>query len=176
MKKFALALLLGLVAGVTQADLMLYWSVAATDEYKIPDQAIYAALYAWNEDSNGVMTDAKGKEISSLSGLQALDSIVIGSAVDTNITGYDKTTGYDTEVSKYMISLFNSSGTQIATSKPYLYEDIITSGNTWYTDTMSMKADAAVVLNSKMQFVPEPTSGLLMLLGLAGLALKRKRV
>lgn len=156
MKKFALALLLGLVAGVTQADLMLYWTVDKSGEYAIPDEAKYATLY--------------GSETGAVDGMQALDTIVIGSAVDTKITGYD------TAVSRYMITLFNSSGAQIATSSPYLYEDIITSGNTWYTDTMSMKADKVAVLNNKMEFVPEPTSGLLMLLGLAGLALKRKRV
>lgn len=157
MKKFALALLLGLVAGVTQADLMLFWT--SGNEYSIGedryDNAAYATLYV--ETSNG---------------FKALDSIETGNYVDTNITGYED------KATQYMLRLFNSKGEAIAESNPAAYSTIIASGNTWYTDTMGMKADAAAVLNSNMTFqaVPEPTSGLLMLLGLAGLALKRKRV
>lgn len=154
MKKFALALLLGLVAGVTQAELMLYWTV----ETGVYAEATYATLYA--------------KTKTSTTGFEALDSIVIGSAVDTKIDGYDSS-------SLYMLKLFNLNGEAIAQSdNPASFSSILTSGHTWYTDTLGMKADEAMVLNRGMTFqsVPEPTSGLLMLLGLAGLALKRKRV
>ena len=62
----------------------------------------------------------------------------------------------------------------------YTMEDA--SGNLFTSTTKSMKAQATSTAN--VQFgsagtwtaaVPEPTSGLLMLLGMAGLALKRKR-
>lgn len=41
--------------------------------------------------------------------------------------------------------------------------------------TFASKSEMATASNWKTMAVPEPTSGLLMLLGLAGLALKRKR-
>ena len=61
----------------------------------------------------------------------------------------------------------------------YIMEDA--SGNTWTSVTKTMKAQATSTAN--VQFgsggswtvVPEPTSGLLVLLGMAGLALRRCR-
>ena len=72
--------------------------------------------------------------------------------------------------------------TSIADAKYYIVSDAITlsanaAGSPVTAAFGSMSATAATnkFLNSSWTAVPEPTSGLLMLLGMAGLALKRKR-
>ena len=59
-------------------------------------------------------------------------------------------------------------------STPYSYDSL--AANVWATDILSMKATTAKGFGKfQAVAVPEPTSGLLLLLGVAGLALKRKR-
>ena len=49
------------------------------------------------------------------------------------------------------------------------------SAQTWAFGNMGLTTSANKFANSSWQAVPEPTSGLLMLIGLAGLALRRRR-
>lgn len=68
------------------------------------------------------------------------------------------------------------SGDAIDLATYYLVSDNVT-GNTYSGTDSPTTADfvAASFENAQWQAVPEPTSGLLLLLGVAGLALKRKR-
>ena len=76
-----------------------------------------------------------------------------------------------TEVSAYMVVFDNAT---IADAKYFIVSDVVTktigsSGNMTYDFSDSVASQGA------WQAVPEPTSGLLLLLGVAGLALRRKQ-
>ena len=97
-----------------------------------------------------------------LSDYTALDAVTSGSAIDTNVS-----LGSGSMYENYIVRLFDRNYHYL--SSCYTYADL--AANVWATDMLSMKATTAAVFRA----VPEPTSGLLLLLGVAGLALKRKR-
>lgn len=97
-----------------------------------------------------------------LSDYTALDAVTSGSAIDTNVS-----LGSGSMYENYIVRLFDLNYKYL--SSCYTYADL--AANVWATDMLSMKATTPAVFRA----VPEPTSGLLLLLGVAGLALKRKR-
>ena len=97
-----------------------------------------------------------------LSDYMALDAVTAGSAIDTNVS-----LGSGSMYENYIVRLFDANYDYL--SSCYTYADL--AANVWATDMLSMKATTPAVFRA----VPEPTSGLLLLLGVAGLALKRKR-
>ncbi|MBQ8125931.1 MAG: PEP-CTERM sorting domain-containing protein [Kiritimatiellae bacterium] len=82
-----------------------------------------------------------------------------------------------------------SDGTSVYAAVLFVLEDATTGDAKWYMENAASKASAKSVVNqsnlalkiggtgaaTSWTAVPEPTSGLLLLLGMAGLALKRKR-
>lgn len=177
MKNVILALTVGFVALAAKADIMLYWTVPTYnydpekgEENTSMDQAIYSYYSDPNHSTMPTTLYATIFAKSGSDGYTALDTIVLGSAVDTNITGYSS------DYESYIIELYNANE-KVAFSEPYTYASLLSSNPTWVTDTLGMKADVAFNFGSgNFRATPEPTSGLLMLLGLAGLALKRKRI
>ena len=183
MKKFAMIAVMGL-AFAAQADIMLYWSVDVDSDATTGTQTKYSegtldyavnAFYANHAGDSTYPTQLyatieatkKGTDVYTV-----LDTISVGSKVDKNITGWDST--YD----NYIVRLYNSTDL-VAYSDTYTYQSLIANDSTYMTDTMGMKATSAQMMNNlsgKYHAAPEPTSALLMLLGLAGLALKRKNV
>ncbi len=97
-----------------------------------------------------------------LSDYTALDAVTSGSAIDTNVS-----LGSDSMYENYIVRLFDLNYNYL--SSCYTYADL--AANVWATDMLSMKATTPAVFRA----VPERTSGLLLLVGVAGLALKRKR-
>ena len=93
-----------------------------------------------------------------------------GGAIDTKVT-LPKGSG-EGEYDYFIVRLFNASKVNTYVSAPYSYDSL--AANVWATDILSMKATTAKGFGN-FRAVPEPTSGLLLLLGVAGLALKRKR-
>ena len=153
MRKLILTMILGLAAGIAKADMMLYWTV----DPKVKGYD-YAVIYGISHDENNVDV------------YKALDAVTAGSAIDTNVSVSTKEipgTG-GSEYANYIVRLFNNSAVTYESSI-YSYNSL--AAHVWATDMLSMKATEAVVFRA----VPEPTSGLLLLLGVAGLALKRKR-
>ena len=153
MRKLILTMILGLAAGIAKADMMLYWTV----DPKVKGYD-YAVLYGISHDENNVDV------------YKALDAVTAGSAIDTNVSVSTKEipgTG-GSEYANYIVRLFNNSAVTYESSI-YSYNSL--AAHVWATDMLSMKATEAFVFRA----VPEPTSGLLLLLGVAGLALKRKR-
>ena len=113
-----------------------------------------------------------------------ISSVFSGSAVENNSTFRATGTVADgqangTTESYYMV-IYDAS--TIADAKNYIIsgiKDLQTnaagSDATLSFGSMKGTTSANMFLNSSWQAVPEPTSGLLMLVGLAGLALRRKR-
>ena len=153
MRKLILTMILGLAAGIAKADMMLYWTV----DPKVKGYD-YAVIYGISHDENNVDV------------YKALDAVTAGSAIDTNVSVSTKEipgTG-GSAYANYIVRLFNNSAVTYESSI-YSYNSL--AAHVWATDMLSMKATEAFVFRA----VPEPTSGLLLLLGVAGLALKRKR-
>lgn len=154
MRKLILTMILGLAAGIAKADVMLYWTV----DPKVKGYD-YAVIYGISHDKENNVDVYK-----------ALDAVTAGSAIDTNVSVSTKEipgTG-GSEYANYIVRLFNNSAVTYESSI-YSYNSL--AAHVWATDMLSMKATEAFVFRA----VPEPTSGLLLLLGVAGLALKRKR-
>ena len=154
MRKLILTMILGLAAGIAKADVMLYWTV----DPKVKGYD-YAVIYGISHDKENNVDVYK-----------ALDAVTAGSAIDTNVSVSKKEipgTG-GSEYANYIVRLFNNSAVTYESSI-YSYNSL--AAHVWATDMLSMKATEAFVFRA----VPEPTSGLLLLLGVAGLALKRKR-
>lgn len=154
MRKLILTMILGLSAGIAKADVMLYWTV----DPKVKGYD-YAVIYGISHDKENNVDVYK-----------ALDAVTAGSAIDTNVSVSKKEipgTG-GSEYANYIVRLFNNSKVTYESSI-YSYNSL--AAHVWATDMLSMKATEAFVFRA----VPEPTSGLLLLLGVAGLALKRKR-
>ena len=154
MRKLILTMILGLAAGIAKADVMLYWTV----DPKVKGYD-YAVIYGISHD-----------EENNVDVYKALDAVTAGSAIDTNVSVSKKEipgTG-GSEYANYIVRLFNNSAVTYESSI-YSYNSL--AAHVWATDMLSMKATEAFVFRA----VPEPTSGLLLLLGVAGLALKRKR-
>ena len=154
MRKLILTMILGLAAGIAKADVMLYWTV--DPNVKGYD---YAVIYGISRDKENNVDVYK-----------ALDAVTAGSAIDTNVSVSTKEipgTG-GSEYANYIVRLFNNSAVTYESSI-YSYNSL--AAHVLATDMLSMKATEAFVFRA----VPEPTSGLLLLLGVAGLALKRKR-
>ena len=120
--------------------------------------------------------------------INGANSLTLGSTVQTAYSGAMTGAGGTGSLGKtydafgngayYYIALFNSKGVASASAFDYYYVSSALVGdpnavapNTpislkWTTNTSTSYTSAAV---------PEPTSGLLLILGVAGLALKRKR-
>lgn len=164
MKRLVAMASVGLAALVAEADVMLYWTVTESDfsgsdfysEYT-SEQGYLPILYA--------SIDGGSAE----SGYTAIDAITLGSAVDTKIGDSTVDGSYDS----YIIRLYNANGV-VAESSAYTYSSLVTSSSSWSTDVLGMKAMTPFTATGFTP-VPEPTGGLLALLGLAGLALRRRR-
>ena len=156
MRKLILTMIFSLAAGIAKADVMLYWTV----DPKVKGYD-YAVIYGISHDENNVDV------------YKALDAVTAGSAIDTNVSVSTKEipgTG-GSEYANYIVRLFNNNKVTYVSDK-YSYDSL--TANVWAKDILSMKATESVGFGN-FRAVPEPTSGLLLLLGVAGLALKRKR-
>lgn len=154
MKKFLMIAMVLCAAVVAKADLMLYWTV--------PEDAWNGAQYAaimGKTDSGYVQLGSK---------------VEIGGVADTSI-------GSSNSYVDYMVSLFTYAGgawnTLANSSSVYTYNQLVDTGST-YEDLgeMSQFAESPYNFSGFTAAIPEPTSGLMLLLGLGALALKRKRV
>lgn len=166
---FALAVI-GLSAGAAKAEddvptyQMLYWQVQPGNgaEY-YGDSASYAKLYA---TVDGVTVGNEMRFLSS--GYGPAD----GGSWGTELTSWN---GGNLMGVSFYVELLNESGSSLVTSEGVTYENLLAGGylNVVYSGSKPPISDTSV-WNATFA-VPEPTTGLLMLLGFAGLALRRKR-
>lgn len=170
MKKLIVSALMALSCGVLCAadteDMYLYWMIGDSVTFKDAD--------------GNVLTDQLGNYSARLSngdGYLPIYETIGGSSVQsysdaTDVQGWDmiaQVTGMEDK--SFFIELFNESGTTAYTSDPIAYRSLGA-----YISSMKGTARPADTYSGFTTFtsVPEPTSGLLLLLGVAGLALRRK--
>ena len=106
-------------------------------------------------------------------------------AKDSAIGGAFDGTAYFTDGQQYKFAiLVTEKGTPDAMATSGLYGVDLSEGGEFYTATWSTDTGASIfnvdgdyyaTVDKTISSVPEPTSGLLLLLGVAGLALKRRR-
>ena len=165
MRKLILTMIFSLAAVAAKADIMLYWTIDTSGkeggEAVKSEDAKYAVLYGYVAANSSDL----GKNLDIYT---ALNAVVDGGAIDTKVTLPDGSGEYD----YFIVRLFNEAKENTYVSEKYAYENL--TANVWATDMLSMKATTPALFGN-FHVVPEPTSGLLLLLGVAGLALKRKR-
>lgn len=142
---------------------------------------VSAALMALAEDSYlywQVQQDSSGVEFD-YAQVKADGTTVVGKGADRYLaadeTGYSGgpiNTYFDLAYvgSTFVVELLNASGDVVGRSGLFEYSDI--KSNIFGGTTPSGASPWTV---TSLESVPEPTSGLLFLMGLAGLALRRKR-
>lgn len=153
MKKVALSLTIALFAIVAKAE-YLSWCVDTTSG------GDRASLYAYNSSgSYSLGNNIHLGTITSLPGYSVAD-----------ISDY--TTGYNFYIEVYNYSTGPTAGTIQGDTFTY---DQLTQAGVILDDWTAMTSVASAWNGSKAVATPEPTSGLLMLMGFAMLGLKRKK-
>ena len=152
--------------------------------------SVQAAAVAWNSGASGAgFTDPDGKKITTAMGYTMTAYFYSDSAGNTLVTSSEATTAnaltgnitattsdvFSGETTYYVKAIIaNDSYTRetelVAFSTP-------TTGNASinFTTGAGLSSGSSAWSSGGWQAVPEPTSGLLLLLGVAGLALKRKK-
>lgn len=144
MKNLLTIAMITLAAFAAKADLYLYWTVDVSDT-QWADTAVYAGLY---------------------SGDATLDAAPIGEEAQTNVGIY----------TSYWVKLYDNAMSEIAVSaEAVTYAQLSSMGLSPIWDSSSTDGGPSGNYYTFSSFViPEPTSGLMLLLGLGALALKRK--
>ena len=158
MKKVIFGIAVAVAAVSAQAS-YLNWQVAATDGSN------GAQLYAVSTGGGTKTAATDGTVIDAISGLPGAKS--------TDITSYSE--GYS-----FYIELVNYSDTTTGTytsqgamsSQTFTYSEL---SGAMSSGALSVAGMTAVWTGTTVQATPEPTSGLLMLMGFAMLGLKRKK-
>ena len=192
MKKLMMIAAVAIAALATNAA-TVNWSTGAMS---LPDGATYskntttAYLYALTADQYNAIVTAWGegtgadmsKAVSDYVSANSLTSEANANNKASGKTSIDGTTAYTTGATAYGAILINYTGTD---EKNYVFGNIASIGiengdvdvyvsslgSYVFGDTNTMSTAAGWYTAA----VPEPTSGLLMLLGMAGLALRRRR-
>ena len=165
---FSMALVLA--AASASADL-LYWQVGGAvgnalsgDKYNHPIDFAYATVKAdgsllYNYTSEGATAYWK---------LYATDYKLTGAKNTTGEPAYFGSFNSDS-VSSFLVELWDGSDNRVGWQS---YSASAVANSIWKSDTPAASGGTPLTVTG---VVPEPTSGLLLLLGMAGLALRRKR-
>lgn len=157
MKKLALCAIVASFAAIVQAN-ELWWFV--DDDVQVDG----TAAGEWNALNLYASADDSNPNSKNLVQTVSRDTMYVGEFSRANIDSYS---GYS-----FYVELINSTE-RVATSAAVSYNDLLL-GGAIASSTQSTPTPYQF-LDFSSQAVPEPTSGLLMLIGLAGLTLKRKR-
>ena len=159
------ALVASVAAKADETYQYLYWQVQPEQVADGVDP--YNAAYFYVLDGNDVKTPIGGTAWNEMQ--------VAGSRTASGIIGSIDLSGYSTGGYSFLWELANMSGGSgdvVGKSSTYSFSDLSSM-------LTSVKGGSNIptqsVLSPSFYAVPEPTSGLLMLLGIAGLALRRKR-
>ncbi|MCQ2367842.1 MAG: PEP-CTERM sorting domain-containing protein [Kiritimatiellae bacterium] len=146
MKKLITIMMVAFAAVAAKADLVLYWQVADTT---------FNGTYA-------VLQGVNGSETTSLAGMKLNSSGV--TTVESYILSFS-------DYSQYIVALLDGDGNTLAVSTESYAQSTLKS---YIYDRGSSAQPPASPWQVSAFTIPEPTSALMLLVGLAGLALKRK--
>ena len=176
MKKLMILAACVLCAAVTQAA-SVGWSCAGATNFKGGSYSLFVI------GQNGVTGADQIKAIVAAGGLSKADSYALYKGGEVNSSGAASLTadvsgasitwtGPDPEVYTAFIVVQDSAGTKASftATKTVTLENNSTSKSWNFTNQATAFGNNSFTVNT-----PEPTSGVLLLLGMAGLALKRKR-
>ena len=159
MKKTIIMGVAAMVCGIALAeDSYLYWQINQQGAEK-PIEFAYAQVKATKDGGDIYVGEAMGVQ----GGGTARSAGPIDSAF--NMSAYGEGTGYS-----FVVELMNSELDVIGESATFFYADIAP-----YIYRSMGQTGASAWTVTTFNAVPEPTSGLLLLLGVAGLALRRRR-
>lgn len=178
MKKLIITLAVVVAAIATQAA-SIKWKINSITEYDsataIASGSNYKILLVYSADTTQSIDLSSGNSVDygADTAISTLDPSGSGGLKSLGVSvDYDYTAG-----SYYFAVLYNSKGTTSESAYDYYAISNVLTGNpvAMSPDTpLTLQFTAASAGTPAWQSVPEPTSGILLLLGMAGLALKRK--
>ena len=167
---FAAILLASCANAAGGGDSYLYWMIDA--EQPSPVEFYLAMIYTEGADGNKeYLTVGSGEEEADFIGFEDADGNPI--AVTEAHEGFYTKLPDDPESFSYFIELYDLDGNSLAWSRLVSYSEIM---NNIYHDMSISGIENAYHFSASTRVVPEPTGGLLVLLGVGALALRRKRV
>lgn len=156
MKKLLTIAMVAFAAVAAKADIYLYWTVDVQDTFVAG--ASRAELIGVNSD--GYTT------------IQKMNAYTTGNFFASDAQLASGTNG--SPYTNYLVRLYDAQLTAIAESTMLTDTQLSALEQSIWTGVSSTERPAANPYSFSGFVIPEPTSGLLLLLGLAGLALKRK--
>lgn len=191
--KVLIAAVAGLAGFVASAD-VLYWQVNNSAEGVSGSDYQYAVLRAVEGNPGGYKPDgdvgyyvsenlnAAGVNVGAAVGKSTFDTTYVGGIMDASkILSVADGTAYGTAGTSlsslyFFLELFDSTGNAIWQSNPaQAYDTLVQSGTVSGFNANFTGVNGALGAASAYVAVPEPTSGLLMLIGMGALALRRRR-
>ena len=190
--KLIMLVVAGLIGLAASAD-VLYWQVnnSSAEAHTKGNDYAYAILRATTGSSatDGAqyyVSENISSSGSSLNGAIAKSvfadgSTYVGGVMDAAkiLSFTDGTTAYDGALSSlsFFLELYDASGNWVGETSPVqAYNTLVSNGTISGFDANFKGVNAALGSSGGYQEVPEPTSGLLMLVGLGALALRRRKV
>ncbi len=146
-----------MVVGTASAEYVFYWQVDQSESEE-PIAFDYAALYSISVESGEAAMI--GDRVAGSLAEDPTASGAINTVVDPMYVTGDNT---------FQVRLFGEDNAMIGLGLTYAWDDLLE-----YVYSSMGQAGATPMHVGDFASVPEPTSGLLLLLGLAGLALRRR--
>jgi len=163
LKKVSAAAMM-LAAATATADL-LYWQVSdavgneLSGKQNTPIEFAYATVKA-----DGTLLNVYNEKAGDTGSSRAYAMADDNTSTDAAYAGT-----FDDSVTSFLVELWDNGGTRVGWQT---YSASAVANSIWKSDTPAASGGTPLTVTG---VVPEPTSGLLLLLGMAGLALRRKR-
>lgn len=175
--RLAVAATLALCAGAALADYNINWRIDDSSPYSfgyamIKSQDGAGNVAYLNQSDRGVDTGVNMYLADSQPGTSVYKDDVTGvSSLGATLADNHK---YSFQVELYAFGEAGGADSLLALTDFASWDSLVSGFDCLNDDSMALKGSGVWVV-SGFHAVPEPTSGLLLLLGVAGLALKRKR-